>query len=427
MKKTINYIFIFILTTILNIVVVNAGSLSVSASDYSLNVGDSVKVYAKASSLTGAFTYSSSNSTVLSGGCNDQWLENNTGSCTFKAKKTGTAKIIVKATNAADSSTGKDFTGSKSISITVTTKSNKNNNNNNNNKNASSNNNLKNLTLSQGTLNPKFSKDITEYKIEVENNIEKIKISAQAEDNKSEIRGLGEKKLKVGKNSFGVVVVAENGKTKTYTLVVDRKEENPIYVTINNKKYKVVRKLDGIEKPLNFQEQTIKIQNEDIVALYDNITKYTLIALMDENNNIKLYICDVDKEEYELFIETKLSENRIQILSMPKKLIPKGYKKYKETIDNIEYDVYKLNRKSDYSLIYALNLNSGKKELYRYDSYESTIQRFNDEDLKEKEKDYDSLFKITIGLCALLIVIVISIFISIMRKSSNKKRNNNEE
>ena len=51
-----------------------------------------------------------------------------------------------------------------------------------------------------------------------------IEISAVAQDNKATVSGTGKKSLSYGKNTFNVVVKAENGSTKTYTITINRND-----------------------------------------------------------------------------------------------------------------------------------------------------------------------------------------------------------
>ena len=430
MKKISQLICTFALFFMSFIIKVDAASISISASSTKVTVGSTVKITGKASSIAGKFSMSSSNSSVLSGG-GSTFLDNSSAAFTFKANKAGKATITLKAVDAADYNE-KVYTGSRSITITVVNKTagasssknnaSKSNNSNKNNENLSSDNTLKSLSVSSGKLSPEFKKGTTEYKVEVENDIKKIKINATANDKEASIKGTGEKSLKVGKNSFGIVVVAENGKTKTYTVVINRKEEDPVYVNIDKKQYQVVRDLKDIKMPKNFNQTTIKIEDKEVPALYDEITKFTLVALKDENNNVKLYICDVDKNTYTLYKEEIFEQERLLILDMPKKIVPTEYKKYTQMINGNEYEVYKLKKSSDYALVYALNLDTGQKNLYMYDREENTMQRYITEYSDIIKEKYDKLFYITLGLCGAIVLLIVILFIVLIKKGSNKKR-----
>ena len=86
----------------------------------------------------------------------------------------------------------------------------------------SGNNNLKSLSVDKGKIN--FSKNTTSYTVNVDHDVKEITISASAEDSKATVSGAGKKTLKDYSNDFNVVVTAENGAQKTYTIKVIRKD-----------------------------------------------------------------------------------------------------------------------------------------------------------------------------------------------------------
>lgn len=92
-----------------------------------------------------------------------------------------------------------------------------------------SNNNLASLNLGQDiTLNPKFNKNTTSYKVEVPYKIKNLEIEAIAEDEAFAKVGItGADNLQVGENEVKIVVTAEDGKTKEYIIKVTRLEGTP--------------------------------------------------------------------------------------------------------------------------------------------------------------------------------------------------------
>lgn len=90
----------------------------------------------------------------------------------------------------------------------------------------SSNNYLKTLTLSAGEIS--FNKKTTKYTINVEEGIEEVTIKASAEHEKATVSGIGKIKLEKGTNTAKVVVTAENGSARTYTLTIIRPGEEKI-------------------------------------------------------------------------------------------------------------------------------------------------------------------------------------------------------
>lgn len=91
----------------------------------------------------------------------------------------------------------------------------------------SSNNNLSGLTTSTGTLSPTFSPGVTGYSMTVDHGVSSISLSPQLADSKAKIlSGGGSHSLTEGTNTIEVVVEAENGSRKTYTIVVTRSAKN---------------------------------------------------------------------------------------------------------------------------------------------------------------------------------------------------------
>ena len=87
-----------------------------------------------------------------------------------------------------------------------------------------SNNKLKTLYLSDGIINFKSNKYA--YDVEVNNGVDVITVEGETENSKAKVKGLGKHDLKVGANTIKVVVTAENGDEKTYTLRITRKKKD---------------------------------------------------------------------------------------------------------------------------------------------------------------------------------------------------------
>lgn len=83
---------------------------------------------------------------------------------------------------------------------------------------------LKNITLSSGTLSPAFKASTNSYNVTVKSEIDFLKITAVKGNDKQTISGDGEKKLKYGDNTIIITVTAENGFKSSYTLKVKRED-----------------------------------------------------------------------------------------------------------------------------------------------------------------------------------------------------------
>jgi|GEM_PF-3729339 len=81
---------------------------------------------------------------------------------------------------------------------------------------------LKTLTVNNGTLSPKFSAGTQNYTVKVDNSVSRLTVKATANHPGAKISGTGNINLKEGLNTINVVVTAETGAKKTYTIKVTR-------------------------------------------------------------------------------------------------------------------------------------------------------------------------------------------------------------
>lgn len=405
---------------------VKASSCSVSASSTNVTVGSKVTVYIKGNDVIGRFNLNSSNTSVLSG-ATSAWVENNSSPVTFTANKVGTSKITVSPQSGLSNGNGDEINVScNSITINVKEKSTQSTTNNNQSKPKSSNNYLKSLSVEGSELNPKFDKGTTEYNVTLPKNTEKIKISASKEDDKASISGDGEKTVSEGMNKLEIVVTAENGYKKTYILNVEV-EEDPINVKYNDEDLTVIKKENAMpEIPNYYDKTTVKIDDIEVPAYKGTITNYLLIGLKDKEGNINLYIYDEKNNKYTIYNEIKFNQISIILMNIPESKIPNNYKKYKETINDKEIEVYKLNKNSKYSLIYGINIETGKENLYKYDTTENTIQIFEREEQALLEEELEQYKKLILILGIVIIVLILLVTIGFTRKPKNKIKNDDE-
>ena len=88
---------------------------------------------------------------------------------------------------------------------------------------------MKSLSVSAGTLSPKFSAGTTSYKVNLPANATSIEVNASANDSKASVSGTGKKKVEPGENKINIVVTSEYGTTKTYTISVYVDEKPLVY------------------------------------------------------------------------------------------------------------------------------------------------------------------------------------------------------
>ncbi len=99
----------------------------------------------------------------------------------------------------------------------------------------SNNANLSNLGITPNDFSG-FKPETTSYEVTVPENIQTVEVYAKTQDAKAKVTGTGKKSLQTGENKQEVIVTAENGTQKTYTINIIReiKQEAESVKTENN-------------------------------------------------------------------------------------------------------------------------------------------------------------------------------------------------
>lgn len=442
-KKIIIFIFAFILWTNN----VSATSLSIKSSASSITKGRSITITSLISADSGIYTTTGTvkctgagvNSSVdLS--YEDLNTANKSKSFSLTIKPTTSGTITCSSSNVRirELAQEKEYQLSdKSISITVKEpavippKE------------YSKNNYLKSLSVEGYDIS--FDKDTLEYSIEVGNEVEKVKINAQTEDSKASVSGIGEREVSEGNNKLEVRVEAENGNVKTYVINVIVKELDPINVKIGSEEYTVIRKEDVLTVLPNYQKTTVNIDGEDVLAYYNEITKFTIVGLKDSKGVANYYI--YDDGEYTLYKEYTF--NGITLYLTGKDVNIDNYDETTFNYNNDKLNAYKLSDNSlikktyaldvdelkNYYLFYAINVNTGEENLYKYDPLEGTVQRYDFSiiDLLDvyKENADRNFILFIIASALLVLIVIIKLIMIIINKNKDKslkiKKNNVKE
>lgn len=289
----------------------------------------------------------------------------------------------------------------------------------------SKNNNLASLGVEGFTLTPEFNANILEYSVIVPEDTKEVNLTGTVQDKKASITGVGVQQVNQGNNKFLVTVKAENGSEKTYTINVDVKDENPIEVTVGDKKYTVVKIKENLPIASLYNEYSIKINEFDIPAYKNDYTGLVLVGLKDTDGNISLFIYDDENNSYKEYSELKSSQITIYPLKPEENI--EGYKKGNVKIQDIDVEGFYLNEDSDFFVIYGVNVETGDKGFYMYDKKMQTLIKYNDELsslLSEKIKLYTYII---IGFISLSVVMLIIIIVLVCKKGKKKKRSKDKE
>ncbi len=423
--KRLKKLLMFVISLIILPNVVNAasGSITVSGTSQAV-VGNKVSVTVKLSSSTGIgswqmqLNYDKSylqltSSSAEAGGtvmasASTTGVKSKTYTFTFKTLKTGSTKISVSSYEAyafADLSELSLTSSSKTIKI-ITQKELE--------ASYSKDNNLKSLVVEGYELTPEFSKDNLNYVVNVPEGTTSVNVKATKNDNTATVQGDGTIEVAAGTNNIAIVVRAQNGSEKTYNLAVNVIDQNPINVKVDNKDFTVVKLRNNYTCPDLFTESEIEIDGFKVPTCVNDKINYTLVGLKENDGTITNYI--YNNNTYNKYIETTGTSLKIIILDYDKEV--NGLIKTKEKIDDIDYDVYKYNDNSKNFVVYGMNIETGDKDFYVYDSINKTFTSYDHkqlDDLEETNKIY--LYVIVAFGVSLLLS-----FICIISLSSGKKK-----
>lgn len=288
----------------------------------------------------------------------------------------------------------------------------------------SRNNNLATLSVEGAELTPAFNASTLEYSATLPVDTTKANIIATTEDSTASITGAGEIDVVDGLNKIEVVVTAQHGEKKTYVINLTVEELDPIEVKVDGENYTIVRKSGQVENiPVGFVETKITIEDQEVAAYESEATGLTLVALKDEEGDVKLFIYDTKTKEFTKFSEANGNGLYLLILDANDDDIPYGFKKttIKLGQDSVNAYKYVLDDDKDYYLVYAQNLQTGDKGFYIYDSEDGTFQRYYEN--LENSKNNIIIFLFFIAL-ALLVIILLIILITLFKKAfvSKEKR-----
>lgn len=136
-----------------------------------------------------------------------------------------------------------------------------------------------------------FDKNILEYRINVNNDVENIKFNYELEDKTSKVEIKKDEKLKIGENKIEIIVTNEKAETSIYVINVfkeDKKQE----LTFNEEN--ILKSIKENNKIID-----IKVDNKDNKIISTKIMK----ELMDSKKTLNLTVYDNNKKIYSFIID----------------------------------------------------------------------------------------------------------------------------
>ena len=274
------------------------GSYTASVSKSTITVGGSANLTITAKKAAGQFTVKSSNPSVAKVGTSTIWIDgshaNASGKVTIKAVAAGTATITITPKNVSDQNYNL-LTNTKTFKITVKKAATTTDKNDDKTTTKSSDATLKSLTSDVVEID--FSKDKTNYTINVDKTVTSLGLKAVANNSKAKIKITGDENFVTGNNIVKVVVTAENGTTKTYTItVVKSKYGSGPLLDLEIKGYEISPEFDPSR--LTYSVDVVGKTSVDVeYVLADKDSKVTIEGadnLQVGKNDVKVVVTEQD-------------------------------------------------------------------------------------------------------------------------------------
>ena len=366
-----------------------AASISVTAGQSSVKVGNTVAFTITVPSNTQAWTYQvawSDNLTYVSGDTEPMGFEGNStrNQLIFKANGEGTGKVWIAGGSYSIDRQPYDASGSATVSIVSASQPSQGYDHGDFDDDPptpskSSNNALASLTVSAGELTPAFDPTITDYTLSLPLRTNKITFTATPSDSKATVQGDGEVALRGGENKVAVVVTAEDGSAKTYNITVKVAREPTVFFSLNGESLGVMQDTDGVTPPAGFSPTTVPYSGEELPA-WTNAAGQMLLYLVNQDTLAAgFYLYDEAEGVQSPYLPIVYGATTYVYTGVPaeKESIPGltlcDVEAFGHILKGWKYEDASLQ---DFCVLYLMDAG-GNYGCHTYDSQSGTLQRFS--------------------------------------------------
>lgn len=408
-----------------------------AAPTYKLTVSSSsIENGSKVSATVSVYNTASWNIKITSAGsssgCSNSWADatsngantTKTFTVTCTATSTGSIAFTLSGDITGEDGSNINLSGSKRVTVVARHEN-------------STVNTLKDLSVEGYTLSPEFSADVLEYSVTVPPTTTKVKINATKKDSASTIDGTGEFDVDEGQNKFDIVVTAESGAVRTYTVNVNVEDTNPIKVNVGNEEYSLLKTSRNLEIPSLYTESSMDVDGVNIPIFINEVTNITLVALKNAIGEVNFFI--YNDGTYSPYVE--LSSDTLVIMPTNEEISMSGFKSVSLTLNNFTINAYTYEKEeSNYYLFTGKNLITNEDNIYVYNKLDNTYTIFDKSIYNSVLSDYKFAFYFLIGasvtflLCLLIIILqssknkkVQKLIVSLETRLNNEKLNNEKK
>ena len=443
MKKVTNVFLCVCLSLMLSILSLHicwALDISAYAGQSNVSVGSTISVTFRASddAMRWIYTISYSGNLTLESGStsvsgSDAYGDSRTHTLIFRANEEGDAWVTAYKENGLVSTDFVEANASASVQFKVVSASSPSDGYHhddfdNATPGKSGNNALSTLTVSAGTLTPAFDPAVTEYTLSLPQGTEKLTLTATPSDSNATVQGDGELTLQEGENTLPLVVTAENGDTKTYTVTAKVAQAPTLFLDYNGQRLGVVKDVSQVTPPAGFAPAEPITYSGDTLPIWTDVSgKRTLVYLMDEKTSAQgFYLFSQTTGVQSPYLPILCGSVTYIYTDIPKELssvpglTPATVKAFGQTLNGWTYNDASLK---DFCVLYLMD-DAGSYGYYTYDSREETLQRFSGAVFTDSGETLavPMLYVYIAGGAALVLLILLIVFASVAGSRGRKLR-----
>lgn len=370
MKRNLSILITIILTSILciNVLDVSAGTVNINIDGSStVVVGNTIDLTVKASDITGfdkglatvqgdlvfdngyleyvkytnassslSSSYGTTTQRFVSLGMGGEYISSsgNLITITFRAKKIGTTEVSIKDIVVGDTKAIPHTANASSKSIEIVNESKEpaptpskdkdkvsgsssTKKPSTNSSSKSTNNDLESLTVNNAKISPSFSKSTTTYQVTIPSDVSKLDLDYKLADHKATVKVVGNDNLNgSGSHVVKIIVTAEDGSVKTYTLNIEKSKDssNNKLESLKIKESSLSPKFDSDINEYSIRlDKKVKKLTIDAIAK-DKNSKVEIIDNKDLDRNNSIVLVKVtDKNGFSNYYKLKVEHGRKQI------------------------------------------------------------------------------------------------------------------
>lgn len=246
-------------------------------------------------------------------------------------------------------------------------------------------------------MTPAFSKNVTEYTVNVPNSVVKCLLNGEREEgNPSDWSVEGSSAMKVGKNVRKVIVTAASGTQKVYTININRSEEsvdtpqdpdidtpdtdikNPLETQIDNTTHIIATDISAVELFNGFETATTEFKGQEVTIARDADSNFEIFYLYPSNSDVLApYTYDKENDTFKKLAYFKQNDITYIFADFPSNYSTSpDYFITNTKINDFELKCYQSNNSKLSDFYYFYCFNGEDFNTYRYDSREGVLQRY---------------------------------------------------